>query len=223
VFRSVDAATLRPPAEPEPAREGSPEAGFPAEYGSSPLFHAFRETALGESPATAAPQSAIGVQASPSTAGIASTAAQRLLPLQRLPDGAANSGRADPGIAAPAWTSPEMPLATPSRLEQRQSPRSGNPGSNESTIHRSSAGDATGTSLPLVQPLIPDQTGASPAAIQREVTTDEVTAQVSAAEAPGSTDPDLLQKLDVDELTERVWSRIRRKLRVERERSRGIV
>jgi hypothetical protein len=54
--------------------------------------------------------------------------------------------------------------------------------------------------------------------VSRAVTVDELQTSPTPADAAGPMSND-----QVDALTDRVWERIRRKLRIERERSKGIV
>jgi hypothetical protein len=125
---------------------------------------------------------------------------------------------------APAWVMPELPLAGSPR------PASTPADATIEALQRSTV-PAGGPSVERsFRPL--DSTAASAqAALQREPSdSPEAVAQVS-TEPPTTTtttnETDTakldLNKLDIDELSERIWSRIRRKLRIERERSRGIV
>jgi hypothetical protein len=57
--------------------------------------------------------------------------------------------------------------------------------------------------------------------ISREVTIDEVHSQVDPGNGNANNNAPAPEP-NIDEITEKVWQRIRRKLRIERERSRGI-
>lgn len=109
---------------------------------------------------------------------------------------------------------PELPLVTP--------PAPRDSGSGEQAVQRTAA-HAAPLEMPLVAPAVAraaDEAGDDrPRGVEafgrvsREVTVDEV--QTTAPTQPA--EPNL------DVLTERVWERIRRKLRIERERTRGVL
>jgi hypothetical protein len=192
--------------------------------GATPLFQAFRQSALGDfaaptrEPSSSSASSLTGPTVFPTPAD---------MPLQRLPD----DDLADPIPASraesPAWSMPELPLATVARPEAAAST---NAASAIGALQRAAA--AAGDASPEVSfPLLAVGAAggaAQPGTVQRVIGENEAIAQVSDQQTTNNSNDEQtekieLSKLDLDELSERVWSRIRRKLRIERERSRGIV
>jgi hypothetical protein len=122
---------------------------------------------------------------------------------------------------------PDLPLATGAGPTAAAASNAASAATAVQRTASTAGGSPPGPSFPLVTPGGANA-AARPGTIQREITdAPEAIAQVSNEQSTntnseGSENIDL-DKINIDELSERVWSRIRRKLRIERERSRGIV
>ena len=226
VYRSVDAASINREAEGERGAAApasvSTASSSPPDHASTSLFQAFRHAALGDAvSASAAFDGASPAAGSPVFGGDAE------MPLQRSAEATGPVHLDDSQPGAPAWVMPELPLAGIPRTTGTASMLTSATGG----LQRSASPGTLAADLPFVAAAA--GAAAPQAAIQREPeahheaiarVVDEPTTSgsptTSDSKAPEKLD---LSQLDIDELSERVWSRIRRKLRIERERSRGIV